>query len=175
VSRAPAPRWSVRLLCLALLLALAVPVGIAAGPFVALYRIKAAVDSHDAGALAGLVAFDVLRPRLKARYAPAQDAAPGVIAAFKAALQARVVDTSVERLVTPAMLGRVLYGRRVWQAVRSEPAASLAGAAAAVSHVRFAFQGPTQFSLWISDDEGRESCLVLVLQGASWKIGDVVP
>ncbi|MGE0801633.1 MAG: DUF2939 domain-containing protein [Lautropia sp.] len=168
--------WPVRLFCAAVVVALAMPLWLAAGPWVALYRIKSAVDRHDAAALAELVAFAELRTRVRARHAPPPDAAAGFFAGLATTVKARLVDVAVDRLVTPAMLARVLYGRRVWQALRAEPvdAGAPPSLADALARTRFGYQGRTRFSLWVRDDDGAEACLVLVLDGASWKIGDVV-
>ena len=171
-------RRSLRVTLVVLIVAtvLAGPTSIVLGPFLTLYRIQSAVDRHDAAALAALVDFATLRSRIKARFASAPAASDSLFATLVANARGRAVDVAAERLVTPETLSRLLRGRRIWTAMVAGPIAPAAlPSTAALARVRFGWQGPTQFSLWVRDESDHEACLVLVLDGVTWKIGDVMP
>ncbi len=153
---------------------------VVAGPFVALARIKSAVDRHDAAALASLVDFDRLRSHLKRRHvAPPPGGGPiaGVVSTLRSAIQGRLVEFAVDRLVTPSTIARILYGRRLWQAVSAQSVSPPAAEPLLrmVSRIGFTWESSDRFRIRVSQDDGSSSMLLLVRNDTGWRIGDLAP
>lgn len=142
------------------------------GPFVTLYRIKAAVDQHDASALNDLVSFPELRASVKSRYLGPPDASGSLVASVIAPLRSRAVDFAVDNLVSPEAVSRVIYGRQVWTVLNGvgvEPSM-----ADVLKRLRFDW-GLSAFTLYVRNDGGQESRLLLARQGLRWRIADIEP
>ena len=172
----------------ALLLALLVLVGayVAAGPYLAIRAIRAAVQAQDASALAEQVDFPALRGSLKAQLVDAMvrkagaDAQSSLLGAIALRIGTGVANTAVDAMVNPAGLAALMEGRRVWRDARdsfSRPATGTDGMPVAeappLQDADYRYESPSRFTATIHDDEGHPVVFVLQRKGLRWRLADI--
>lgn len=164
---------------LALLLAYA-----AAGPFLTVHAIREAVQAQDAAALSRQVDFPALRGSLKAQLADrlareaGADAQDNPFAAFGLRLANGAIGGLVEAMVTPAGLGAVMEGRKVWDRASGVPpppgdAATGAGAHAPLQDPQYRCESLSRVTATVRDAEGRPLVFVLTRHGLRWTLSDL--
>lgn len=150
----------------------------AAGPFITLYQIRAALEARDAGKLAQYVDFPVLRENLKAQInalilgeLPA-GVADNPFGAFGTALAGTLVDSLVEGYVTPGGLSTLLAGRlpQQQQALENETEAP----AAPGTSPQFSYDSASQFTMRLNISAGRDIRLVLTRTGLTWQLTNII-
>lgn len=157
---------------------------LAAGPFLAVNAIRAAVQAQDMPALSRHVDFPALRGSLKLQLDDylVRRAGPEVQSSAFGAIALRIASGmasgTVDAMVTPAGLAAIMGGRNLWQRaggdagrvdrdVRGEPATDpLQGAS-------YRFESPARFTATVVDDSGQPVVFVLTRSGLAWKLSDV--
>jgi len=172
----------------ALLLALIVLLGgyVAAGPYLTIRAIRAAVQAQDAGALAAQVDFPVLRASLKAQLVDAMvrragpDTQSSLLGSFALTVGTGMVNTAVDAMVNPAGLAALMQGRRVWRNARdsfARPATDADGMPVAeappLKEARYRYESPSRFTATIHDESGRPIVFVLRRDGLRWRLADI--
>jgi hypothetical protein len=170
-------KWIV--LVLALLLSLETDVAV--GPYLKVRAIRIAVKEQDAAALSRQVDFPALRASLKAQLDDRLLRSAGAnlqsnpLAAFGLSIANSLIGGGVDAMVTPAGLGALMEGRKIWKRVddgvsQRDPALPepevLHGA-------RYRYESLSRFTATISDDEGRPLVFVMSRDGLRWKLSDI--
>ena len=171
-----------------LLLALLVLIGgyVAAGPYLTIRAIRAAVQAQDAGALAEQVDFPVLRASLKAQLVDAMvrhagpDAQSSLFGSLALTIGTGVVNTSVDARVNPAGLAALMEGRRVWRNTRdsfARPATGPDGMPVAeappLQDATYRYESLSRFTATIHDEAGHPVVFVLRRDGIEWRLADI--
>lgn len=178
-------------LAVALLVALAGYV--AAGPYLTVRAIRAAVEQQDAAALSEQVDFPALRSSLKAQLADrlVREAGPDVQAstfgAIGLTLANGLIGSVVDTMATPTGLGALMEGRKVWRRIGdgfpSAPAPAAPVASDDVSPppaaprpfdgAKYRFESLSRFTATVQDDSGRPIVFVLSRDGLRWQLSDI--
>jgi len=170
--------------CAALLLLLGY---VAAGPHLTVRAIRSAIVEQDAAALSRQVDFPALRASLKAQLSDRLvrtvgiDAQQGMLGAIGTAVAGGLVNGTVELMVTPAGLGALMEGRKVWRRIGTGVAqpdvldpASTAGAEPPPLHdAEYRYDSASRFTATVRDDEGRPIVFVLTRDGLRWRLSDI--
>jgi hypothetical protein len=172
----------------ALLLAFLVLLGayVAAGPYLTIRAIRAAVQAQDSSALAEQVDFPMLRSSLKAQLVDAMvrkagpDAQSSLLGAFALRIGTGVANTAVDAMVNPAGLAALMEGRRVWRDARGSFARPETGTdgmpmaeAPPLHDAEYHYESLSRFTATIQDDEGRPVMFVLQRDGLQWRLADI--
>jgi len=175
-------KWIVLLLAVLLLLAGYV----AAGPYLTVRAIRAAVQAQDAGALSEQVDFPALRASLKAQLTDAvvreagSDVQSNVFGAFALTMATGLVNATVEAMVNPAGLAALMQGRRLWRNTRdsfTRPMLDDEGRPIPpedpLRDARYDYESLSRFTATIDDDAGRPIVFVLRRDGLQWRLADI--
>ncbi|WP_242107692.1 DUF2939 domain-containing protein [Luteimonas aquatica] len=163
---------------------------VAAGPFLTVRAIRAAVKAGDAAALSEQVDFPALRSSFKAQFADrlarqAGDAGGNPLAAFGLGLANSLAGSAIDGLVTPSGLGAMMEGRQIWDRVNNEPFRGREDEVAADGSVaaarpeplhdpKYRFESLSRFTATVSDRNGRPMVFVFTRHGLDWKLSDIV-
>jgi hypothetical protein len=172
----------------ALLLAVVLLLGayVAAGPYLTIRAIRAAVQAQDAQALAAQVDFATLRGSLKAQLVDAMvreagpDAQSSLIGSFALSVGTGVVNTAVDAMVNPAGLAALMEGRRIWRGTRDSFARPATGAdglpaqdAPPLQDAKYRYESASRFTATVTDEAGRPVVFVLRRDGLRWRLADI--
>jgi hypothetical protein len=159
---------------------------VAAGPYLTVRAIRAAIQQQDAAALSEQVDFPALRSSLKRQLATAltREAGPELQAspfgAFALRLAGGVVDGAVDGMVTPGGLGAVMEGRKVWHKASDDfTRDDFSGAASGqaqrrpLDDARYRFESPSRFTATVRTDDGAPLVFVLTRGGLRWRLSDI--
>lgn len=159
---------------------------VAAGPYLAIRAIRAAVQAQDASALAEQVDFPTLRGSLKAQLVDAMvreagaDAQSSLIGTLALGVGTGVVNTAVDAMVNPAGLAALMEGRRIWRGTRDSFVRPATGAdglpvqeAPPLQDAEYRYESTSRFTATITDDEGRPVVFVLRREGLRWRLADI--
>lgn len=175
-------------LVLLLLVLIALAGYVAAGPYLTVRAIKAAVSEQDAAALSEQIDFPALRTSLKAQLLDAMVREAGVevqaspFGAFALTMAGGVVNGVVEAMVTPVGLAGVMEGRKVWNNARDSFRRPQAGddgdmstdaRAEPLHDARYRYESPSRFTATVADESGRPLVFVLQREGLRWKLTDI--
>lgn len=157
---------------------------VAAGPFLSINALRAAVKSQDTAALAEHVDFPVLRSNLKAQlddYVLRQagsDVQSNPFGAIALRIAGGLTGGAVDALLTPAGIGAVMEGRNLWQRAsgagidRDDPYAH-ATPTDPLKDARYRFESTTVFTATVPDRSGDPVVFVLTRDGLRWKLSDI--
>lgn len=175
-----------KLVALVLLAALAFAAWVAAGPFLALRSIEAAVRQEDMRALERHVDFPLVRSSVRAQledYVARRMAEPDLPAEFRAIgtqVTRGVTGGIVDLLVTPAGIGAVLQGRSIVRRVMGLPpeAAPATGTAPAtafdpLANARYRYESASRFTATVPNADGAPVVFVFTRDGLRWRMTDV--
>lgn len=152
------------------------------GPYRTVHAIRDAIRQEDATALARQVDFPALRASLKAQLLDriarkaGADAPSNPFAAFGLALASGVAGGAVDAMVTPAGLGALMEGRKVWnRASGLPPPADDDGVQRPepLKDAQYRYESPSRFTATVHDDQGRPVVFVLTRRGMDWKLSDI--
>jgi len=154
----------------------------AAGPYLTVHAIRDALKTDDAAALSRQVDFPALRSSLKAQFGDRIAREAGVqatdnpFAAFGLTIANGLAGGVVEAMVTPAGLGAMMEGRKVWDRASGVPMPSrdqpdvrpqpLQGAG-------YRYESLSRFTATVHDEQGRPVVFVMTRRGLSWKLSDI--
>ena len=154
---------------------------VAAGPFLTVNAIRAAVQAQNMPELSRHVDFPALRGSLKLQLDDylVRRAGPEVQSNAFGAIALRIASGmaggTVDAMVTPAGLAAIMNGRNVWQRASggrphadegAPPTDPLEGAS-------YRFESPSRFTATVLDDAGQPVVFVLTREGLDWKLSDV--
>lgn len=154
---------------------------VAAGPYLTISEIKEGVVEQDSEKLSKNIEFPLLRQNLKDQInavvmeSAVTEMEDNPFAALAVGLATKMSDAFVDAFVTPAGLAAAMKGERPQQA-----GGATAGGEAAPSeedlfrNARYSFDSPSQFSVWVPDEQGSEARFILERRGLSWKLVNLV-
>jgi len=172
-------RWLTWALAAALVVLLA---WTASGPWRAIEGIRQAVKTEDARALARHVDFPALRASLKPQVqdrivrAAGADAQSGPFAAFGLTVATGLAGGLVDAMVTPAGLGALMEGRKVWNRIGNIPPPSRSDTSAQpepIADPRLRFESFSRASATVRMDDGSELTLVMTRKGLRWRLAEM--
>ena len=152
------------------------------GPWRAIEGIRQAVKTEDARALARHVDFPALRASLKPQVqdrlvrAAGVDAQSGPFAAFGLAVASGISAGLVDAMVTPAGLGALMEGRKVWNRVGGIPPPTRSDTSAQpepIPAARLRFESVSRATATVTMDDGGELDLVLTRKGLRWRLAEM--
>ena len=170
-------------IALALALLLAVLGYAAAGPYLAVHAIGKAVREENAAALAKHVDFPPLRASLKAQLTDRVvrtvgiEAQSGLLGALGTGVAGSLVGGTVDLMVTPAGLGAMMEGRKVWNRVGGLPPPSASDDTwerhDPLRDAERRFESTSRFTATVRTDAGDPVVFVLTRDGLRWKLSDI--
>ena len=172
-------RWLPWVLIASLLVLLA---WVGSGPWRTLEGIRQAVKTEDARALARHVDFPALRASLKPQLqdrlvrAAGPEAQSGRFAALGLVVASGLAGGLVDAMVTPAGLGAMMEGRKVWNRAAGLPPPSRRDTGAQpdpVPEPRLRYESPSRASATVTLDDGGDLVLVLTRQGLRWRLSEI--
>lgn len=157
---------------------------VAAGPFLSINALRAAVKSQDTAALAEHVDFPVLRSNLKAQlddYVLRQagsDVQSNPFGAIALRIAGGLTGGAVDALLTPAGIGAVMEGRNLWQrasgaGIDRDDTYAHATPSDPLKDARYRFESTTVFTATVPDRSGDPVVFVLTRDGLRWKLSDI--
>lgn len=171
-----------RLLAVLLVALLAVGGYAAAGPFIAIRAISAAVQRGDMPALERQVDFALVRASIKAQLEdylarklddPAtDDRLQDLGRQVTTAMTGGIVDL----LATPAGIGAILQGRSVIRRAMGYPAERSGAPGAAfdpLDGARWRYESPSRFTATVQNADGAPVVFVFTRDGLRWRLTDV--
>jgi len=170
-------------IALAVIAVLALLGWVAAGPFMTINAIRAAIQAQDAAAIAEHVDFPAVRSSLKAQVEDylARRAGPDTQASLMGSIALRLASGAsggvVDAAATPAGLAVLLQGRDFWHRLGDLreggspytpplPRDPLEGA-------QYRFDSTSRFTATVRNADGDPVVFVLTRQGLAWKVSDV--
>ncbi|MEN1928203.1 DUF2939 domain-containing protein [Luteimonas sp. MJ250] len=168
--------WAVAALLLALL------AWVGSGPWRTIDGIRQAVKTEDARALARHVDFPALRTSLKPQVqdrivrAAGAEAQSGPFAAFGLTVATGLAGGLVDAMVTPAGLGALMEGRKVWNRVGGIPPPTRSDTGAQPDPIpdpRLRFESLSRMSATVTLDDRSELVLVLTRNGTRWRLSEI--
>ncbi|TWI03754.1 Protein of unknown function (DUF2939) [Luteimonas cucumeris] len=181
-------------LWLVISLLLALGAYVAAGPYLTVRAIRAAVEQQDANALSRQVDFPALRSSLKAQLGDrlvreaGPDAQSSTFGAIGLSLASGLIGGVVDTMVTPTGLGAMMEGRKVWRRIDDGLSPSpIVDAPSTGSDdpprapvsprpfdgAKYRFESPSRFTATVQDDSGRPVQFVMTRDGLQWKLSDI--
>lgn len=156
---------------------------IAAGPFLTVNAIRAAVKENNTGELSKHVDFAAIRLSLRAQVDDymARRAGPEAQSSFLGSiglsLASAFTGTAVDAIATPMGIGAVLEGRKVFKrfdgsAARRDTYAPVEPAEP-LKHLSYRFESPSRFTATVNNADGDPVVFVLTRDGLSWQVTDV--
>ena len=154
---------------------------VAAGPYLTVRAIRMAVKEQDAAALSRQVDFPVLRESLKAQLGDrllrkaGPDLQSNPLGAFGLAIANGLLSGSVDAMVTPAGLGALMEGHKIWKRVDDgiPPADPPASAREPLHDARYRYESLSRFTATVVDEDGRATVFVMTRRGVRWKLSDI--
>jgi hypothetical protein len=151
------------------------------GPYLTVRAIRIAVKEQDAAALSRQVDFPALRASLKAQLddrllrKAGPDLQSNSFAAFGLSIANSLVGGGVDAMVTPAGLGALMEGHKIWKRVDDgiSPRDPAAPAPEVLHDARYRYESPSRFTATVNDDDGRPMVFVMTRDGLRWKLSDI--
>lgn len=148
---------------------------VAAGPFIAIHRIKSAIVQRDPEALASNVAFPELRENLKEQFnalflkKASTELQGNPFAGLGMLFASKMVDTLVDSSVTPSGLAALMSGKSPVQSADSQSSDSRL-----LPNARYTYDSISKFSAWVQAEDGKELRLVFTRYDLSWKLSNIL-
>lgn len=154
----------------------------AAGPFITIHNIKSGVEQQDSEKLTENIDFPTLRSNLKEQFNAfvmknaASELQDNPFAALAMGFASKMVEGMVDSFITPSGLRSVIDGKNPKQAKGSgnlsqEPNRQQPGL---FKDARYTFDSVKKCSVWVKNDKGGEIRFVLLRDGLSWKLSNIV-
>jgi hypothetical protein len=152
------------------------------GPYRTLDAIREAVRTEDASALARHVDFPALRASLKAQLGDRLVREAGanlqssLLGAFGLRVATGLVDGMVDSMVTPAGLGALMEGRKLWNRASGIAPPSRDDGSGRPRPLQGAvqrYESPSRFTATVHDTSGLPLVFVLTRDGLHWQLSDV--
>jgi hypothetical protein len=154
---------------------------LAVGPKLKVRAIRVAVKEQDAAALSSQVDFPALRASLKAQLddrllrKAGPDLQSNPLAALGLSIANSLMGGGVDAMVTPAGLGALMEGHKIWKRVDDGIAQRDPDSPApeVLHDAHYRYESPSRFTATIADDEGRPMVFVMTRDGLRWKLSDI--
>ena len=156
---------------------------VAAGPYLAINGIRAALAEQDTGKLERHVDFPALRVSIRAQVEDAiarrvgSDMQSNIFGAIALSIASNVMGTGVDTMVTPLGIGALLQGRSMWkQSIRDTIDGDTYGKPVPADPLKSAvhhYESPSRFTATIQNEAGQPVVFVFKRKGLSWKLADV--
>ncbi|MGO1068999.1 DUF2939 domain-containing protein [Lysobacter sp. CA199] len=156
---------------------------IAAGPFLTVQAIRAAVKEGNTGELSKHVDFAAIRLSLRAQVddyivrRAGPDAQSSLFGSIGLSLASGVAGTAVDAVATPVGIGAVLEGRKLFKRFDRDAASRDAYAqvppAEPLKELSYRFESPSRFTATVNNADGDPVVFVLTRDGLSWTVTDV--
>jgi hypothetical protein len=154
---------------------------VAAGPYLTVRAIRAAVVADDAAALSREVDFPALRSSLKAQladrlvHAAGADVQASPFGAIGLSIAGSVVGGAVDAMVTPLGIGALMEGHRTWKYVRpGDPGADAQAPSVEPLHdARYRYESLSRFTATVAARDGDPVVFVISRKGLRWRLSDI--
>ena len=156
---------------------------VAAGPYLAISGIRAALAEQDTGKLERHVDFPALRVSIRAQVEDSlarragSDMQSNIFGAIALSIASNVVGTGVDTMVTPLGIGALLQGRSMWkQSIRETVDGDSYGKPVPADPLKTAihhYESPSRFTATIQNEAGQPVVFVFRRKALSWKLADV--
>ncbi len=170
-----------KILTITVLLIAALGAYVAAGPYIALHRIKAGVEQRDAAKLAENIDFPTLRSNLKNQFtAKIMKKTPSQfqdtpMASWVMELGSKLIDGMVDTYVTPDGLAGMMEGTQPKLIpLERSPRNATQQRPPLLKNARHGFDSPNQFSVHVKERQGGEIRFVLTRDGLVWKLNNII-
>jgi hypothetical protein len=170
-------------IALALAVLLALGAYVAAGPYLAINGIRAALAEQDAGRLSRHIDFPALRVSLKAQLEDAMarrlasETQSTLLGAFAASLARNAMGGGVDMMVNPLGIGALMQGHSLWKrSVGDTVGGDTYGRPTPADPLREAvhrYESPSRFTATVLDPQGDPIVFVFRRQGLTWKLADI--
>lgn len=156
---------------------------VAAGPFMTVHAIRAAVKEGNTAELSKHIDFASVRLSLKAQVddylvrRAGPSAQSSLFGAIGLNLASGVAGTAVDAIATPMGIGAVLEGRNMLK--RLDPREPRGDAyappapAEPLKRLSYRFESPSRFTATVDNADGDPVVFVLTRDGLSWQVTDV--
>ena len=156
---------------------------VAAGPYLAINGIRAALAEQDTGKLERHVDFPALRVSIRAQVEDSlarragSDMQSNIFGAIALSIASNVVGTGVDTMVTPLGIGALLQGRSMWkQSIGDTLNGDTYGKPVPADPLKTAthhYESPSRFTATIQNEAGQPVVFVFKRKGLTWKLADV--
>ncbi|MEH6414064.1 DUF2939 domain-containing protein [Pseudomonas sp. CGJS7] len=156
---------------------------VAAGPFLTVRAIRAAVKEGNTGELSKHVDFAAIRLSLKAQVddymvrRAGPDAQSSLFGSLGLSLASGVAGTAVDAIATPIGIGAVLEGRKLFKRFDggggNRDAYAQVPPAEPLKNLSYRFESPSRFTATVNNADGDPVVFVLTRDGLSWTVTDV--
>lgn len=154
---------------------------LAAGPWLTIRAMRAAIEADDAAALAAQVDFPALRASLKRQFADrivraaGPDAQSTVLGAIAIRAATGAGSLAVDALANPLGLTALVQGRSAWRAAVGDiaPPDPSQPEPRPFEGAEYRYESLSRFTATVPDDAGRPVVFVLGRRGMHWKLVDV--
>jgi hypothetical protein len=152
------------------------------GPFIAVYQIKSGVEQRDSEKLSEYIDFPTLRTNLKEQ-ANAElmkkattESKDKPFRALGLALAPKLVEGMVDSFVTPTGISYLMAGKKPQQFKGEQQPQESGGGhpREPFKNSRYTYDSPSKFSVWVKADKGEEIRFVLIRDGLSWKLSNII-
>lgn len=155
---------------------------VAAAPYVTVYQMKSAEESHDGEALSEHIEFPSVRQSLKdqmnamfaKKMAEDEEMKKNPFAALGAALAGVMVDKMVDAYVTPAGITQLMAGEKPQPGAEKDSGNAGSPERKPLSDASMAYESLDKFVVKVKGNDGGEGKLVLRRRGLSWKLTDII-
>jgi len=159
---------------------------VAAAPYITVYQMKSAAESHDGEALSEHIDFPSVRQSLKDQMnamfvkemAQDKEMKDNPFAALGAAFVGMMGNKMVDAFVTPAGIAQMMAGEKPKPDPNNtsiQPATASEGAARKPwSDATMGYESLNKFVVKIKDEKGGESKFVLRREGIGWKLTQII-
>lgn len=152
---------------------------IAAGPFITIHQIKAAVNKQDSELLSESVDFQQLRSNVKEQLSAffvkkaASELKNNPLEALALGLASKFVDGAVDAVVTPSGLANLMEGKEP-KPIQSSDEKTTEPKRQLFRDARYTLDSSHKFSIWVNDGKGNDIRFVLTRDGLSWKLTNII-
>ncbi len=156
---------------------------VAAGPYLAIHGIRAALAEQDTGRMQKHVDFPALRVNLRAQVEDAlarragTEVASNLFGAAALSIANSLLGRGVDTLVTPMGIAAVLEGRATWKRAVGETVGGDTYAPAVpadpLKEATHRYESLSRFTATIHDADGDPLVFVFTRQGLRWRLTDI--
>jgi Protein of unknown function (DUF2939) len=156
---------------------------IAAGPFITVKAIRAAVREENAAELSKHIDFPALRSSFKLQLddylvrSAGTEMQSSMLGSVALRMASGATGGLVDTMATPAGLAAVLEGRGFWHRVddmrRGDDAYAPTPPRDPLEGAKYRFESPSRFTATVSNADGDPVVVVLTREGLHWKVSDV--
>lgn len=154
---------------------------VAAGPYLTVSAIKTGIVEKDSEKLSENIDFKALRQNLKDQLNVEilKNAATGMkgnpFAALAAGFATKMVDGMVDSFVTPSGLASVMEGKKLHKNQgKNNTDSSALKKDELFKNASFSYDSISKFSIYVPDQDGKETRFILKRDGLSWKLVNIM-